>query len=102
MTIATEEVAGLPDMKVSVRQVFGVALDVGVGHPQQDAIAWTNRGLAAVPPNRRLADALDHGPHCLAQGGGFQPVSWASVRCVSQLSMSWNTRSRSISLKISW
>jgi len=30
MTIATEEVAGLPDMKVSVRQVFGIDSDMEV------------------------------------------------------------------------
>ena len=27
MTIATESIAGLPDMKVSVRQVFGIDSD---------------------------------------------------------------------------
>ena len=30
MTVATEEVAGLPDMKVSVRQVFGIDSDMEV------------------------------------------------------------------------
>ena len=30
MTAATEEVAGLPDMKVSIRQVFGIDSDMEV------------------------------------------------------------------------
>src|SRR5262249_27123201 len=30
MTVATEEIAGLPDMKVSVRQVFGIDSDMEV------------------------------------------------------------------------
>ena len=30
MTIATEDVAGLPDMKVSIRQVFGLDSDMEV------------------------------------------------------------------------
>ena len=30
MTVATEEITGLPDMKVSVRQVFGIDSDMEV------------------------------------------------------------------------
>jgi cobaltochelatase CobS len=30
MTVATEEMTGLPDMKVSVRQVFGIDSDMEV------------------------------------------------------------------------
>src|ERR1700694_2287408 len=86
-------VAEYPQLQDLVGQVIGIALSVGVGRAQQNAVPRTDRRLAAVPLDRCLADALDHRSHHLAQGGGFQPVSWASVRCVSQLSMSWNTRS---------
>src|SRR5262245_49772602 len=62
MTAATQEVAGLPDMKVSIRQVFGFDSDMEVPaysdadeHVPDIAPDYRRdpRGLRAQPPRHR-------------------------------------------------
>ena len=83
------ELAGIvaedPQFEELVSEIIGVAFLVGVRHPDQQAVSGADRCLPAVPSDRGRGDALHHGAH---QGGGFQPLSWESVRWVNQLSTS--------------
>jgi len=60
MTTTSEEVAGLPDMKVSVRQVFGIDSDMEVA-----AYAEPDSHVPDVDPDYRFAGLVDFARYAL-------------------------------------
>ena len=60
MTVATQEVAGLPDMKVSVRQVFGIDSDMEVpaySEPDEHVPDSTRTTVSTAPRRWRSSPA---------------------------------------------